>query len=245
MLGNLKAVERLLKKTPNLEIVDCEGNTPLCLAAFCDNEKVTPKNKTAIVKLLINAGASANVANHQKYTPLYYAVKSNNKEMVEEIVKKTSLEYISLPNHLQETPEMVAQNFGYENIVKILNDATNKNYTTKKVKLNKPFENSLKSQFQSAGSAFGLIKRHDNAFAQNSDQQIQIKEQPSPNKITIKIPPRNTPKIPIKGQSEKMQTEDYVQQNNLGRMDIEDTKMMGEKSCNMHQVQDLSSDELQ
>jgi ankyrin repeat protein len=107
--GNLEIVELLSKHGAALDVVDCEGQSPLYIASsenhinivkFLINQKVnlelnsgtTPLiiaccyNNYEIVIELLNAGANINFRDEDGRTPLFYAKLRNNQELVDLLI---------------------------------------------------------------------------------------------------------------------------------------------------------------
>lgn len=86
-LGNISACKILLKSGCQISNTDLYGNTALHIAA--------QKNLTALVRLIIeNGNADEYARNEYGHTPLYYAQKNENQEMVQllEIESEDELE---------------------------------------------------------------------------------------------------------------------------------------------------------
>jgi ankyrin repeat protein len=104
--GDLKQVNRLVTES-NMDICDSEGNTPLYYAVRNKHERIieflkrqgADINKVLIrfvagrattdeVDFVLQKGANVNSVNKRGFTPIYFAARSANQEMVKHLLSK-------------------------------------------------------------------------------------------------------------------------------------------------------------
>jgi ankyrin repeat protein len=146
-LGDLAAIDILLKHHATLDRSDIEGDTPLIHAVVENNESLlkglmsrgadlnylSSKGATALMaacevgnlkisKILLGAGANPNVKGYQGMTALFWAAKDNHTDIVKEL-----LQHKADPNVVEEqygaTPLVMAMSSGQIESVKALVDA--------------------------------------------------------------------------------------------------------------------------
>lgn len=71
--GHFEAAQPLVDAHPDLEAIDDEGNTPLLCAAW--------GGYPAIVRLLLQAGALANIQNFEGETPFHHAARDGEVDV--------------------------------------------------------------------------------------------------------------------------------------------------------------------
>lgn len=80
--NNIESVKSCIKEKYNLNGIDSDGNTPLCVAAMNGN--------VVIAKLLVEKSANVNTPGKDKLTPLHQAVKAGSIDMVVFLLSKGS-----------------------------------------------------------------------------------------------------------------------------------------------------------
>lgn len=76
---NFSNLNVLLQCGANPNVRNDNGETPLCLAAYCGDEKM--------IKLLLKYGADKNGYDNTRKTPIFYSVKADNEKTLEELLK--------------------------------------------------------------------------------------------------------------------------------------------------------------
>ncbi|XP_069777339.1 transient receptor potential cation channel subfamily A member 1-like [Narcine bancroftii] len=82
-----------------LNVIDCNGNTPLHWAA--------EKNEAQVVQVLLDKGANPNILNNTQFTPLHLAVALNHNAVVKALALHRSTD-LNLEGDLKNTPLMLA-----------------------------------------------------------------------------------------------------------------------------------------
>lgn len=113
--GHENVVKMLLRKGAKVSAEDKWGQTPLSWAAHNGHE--------AIVGMLLEKGAKdsatdLNIRGNDGLTVLSRAVSDQNEAVVELLIEKGA--NMEVPNHIDETPLLLAAKSGYESIVEML-----------------------------------------------------------------------------------------------------------------------------
>lgn len=136
-LGDLKAVEDLLKKEANVNAKNDKGQTPLHLTVevcYVDipnpdevddywNQSFAAEKKCGYVKiveaLLRNEEINVNAQDNNKKTSLHYAAKNNNKEIVVALIEAEA--DVNIRDENRETPlHLAARNNNKEIVVALI-----------------------------------------------------------------------------------------------------------------------------
>ncbi len=136
--GDAAAVRKLLKVVVNSDTVNDEGQTPLLLAALHgrtdtvrmvtdlsiwpdvrETAKERAKDYTAVVELLLEAGADVNLLDDHNWGPLFAAVVLGNEEMAALFLAKGARLDIE-ERHDRTTPAIAASSRGHLGILKLL-----------------------------------------------------------------------------------------------------------------------------
>ena len=76
----LDVMRAMIKRLDSTEVRDEEGNTPLIYAVIA--------NKLSVTKVLVGMGAQINTSNYKGISPLYIAMKNNNKDLFDYLIAK-------------------------------------------------------------------------------------------------------------------------------------------------------------
>ena len=111
--GHKDIVSLLLKAKAKVNALDCEGNTPLCLAAYTCHEEA--------IKHLLEAGADTELENNSHgWTPIFYAVANGHLGIVKHLIHHGAS---VKRNRYGETPLDLAAHFGHIEILDTLSQA--------------------------------------------------------------------------------------------------------------------------
>ena len=110
--GRLKICQLLISIGANIDLQDKEGNTPL-LNAIKNIKK--DSGHFDIVKMLLEKGASPNIANNEKNVPLHFA---NSKELVELLLNNGAK--TDFKNNKDQTPKDLAFQNNVQEVVELL-----------------------------------------------------------------------------------------------------------------------------
>uniref|UniRef100_A0A672R1D3 Kinase D-interacting substrate of 220 kDa-like n=1 Tax=Sinocyclocheilus grahami TaxID=75366 RepID=A0A672R1D3_SINGR len=108
-----EVVKELLKRNPNVNMTDKDGNTALMIAA--------KEGYTEIVQDLLDAGTYVNIPDRNSMTALIVAVKGGYTEVVKELLKRNP--NVNMTDKDGNTALMIAAKEGYTEIVQDLLDA--------------------------------------------------------------------------------------------------------------------------
>ena len=112
--GYYLLVKQLLEKGVSPELKDVDGNKPLHIASYDDEEELVE-----VAKLLLQNGADPNSINGNKDTPIYLATERGHAEIVNLLIQHGA-NVNSLNNRYCRTPLHMASRKGHLEITKLL-----------------------------------------------------------------------------------------------------------------------------
>lgn len=118
-LGHLEVVKVLLQANANIDLKDDEGDSALHYAAY--------GNQAAVVRVLLAKGADAELLNNAKCSALYIAVNKGFMDVVQVLCIPNSA--INMQDLHGDTPLHYAITADYRNIIEILTDVPNIDFT--------------------------------------------------------------------------------------------------------------------
>lgn len=110
-LGHVEMARLLLARGADPNIVNSSGRTPLQMAAY--------DGSTAIVEMLIQAGANVDIADTEYgYTPLAAASRKGHADTVRVLINAGA--DLSIPTNTGRNPLQLALDGGYDDVVEML-----------------------------------------------------------------------------------------------------------------------------
>lgn len=85
------------------------------------NEFIHPENEADVIKL-IEAGVDANGEDDDKNNAMHIAAEYGYAAVIQKLIDKGYTDQINVPNKWGNTPLHRAVEFGFDNVVKILNE---------------------------------------------------------------------------------------------------------------------------